>query len=123
MGPTTEEIKPLRAHFVHGDEHTFDSERAQRENEWSDEERLYVEKKLQDPYNGYVGKLDGRGIWVVEDGHKAEIPVKAGAICRAVREFDGEPCDNFAVEGGLYCEDHILAAVAPPIETTGPAVT
>lgn len=111
-GPVTQVVKPLRAIFKYGNDHTFDSLAAQEEFDWTDAERELVEQTLQKPSNGYFGKSDERRIYldtpqVVED---------SGEPCKGVNIVDGQPmpCPNNAVPGGLYCDSHVLATVNAP---------
>lgn len=122
-GPVTETVKPLRAIFKYGDEHTFDSEAAQAEYGWSDDERELVEQKLQEPSNGYFGKFDERRIY------RADLPQPEDLIahsdeerCIGVNIVDGQPkrCKKKAVGGSLYCDDHVLESVTGPTIATCP---
>lgn len=124
QGPTTERVKALRAIFKYGDEHTFDSVAAQKEFGWSDVERELVEKALQDPDNGYVGKLDGRGIWPAKDLPVGPVLAANEAEQCAVR-FAGslERCPNKAIDGGLYCDVHVIAAIETPAPVQEPEPT
>lgn len=122
-GPTTEQVKPLRAIFKYGNEHTFDSTAAQEEYGWTDEERELVEKKLQDPSNGYFGRFDERRIY------RADLPQPRDLIaqsdeerCIGVNIIEGTPkrCDKKSIEGSLYCDDHVLETVSGPTVATCP---
>lgn len=121
-GPVTQQVKPLRAIFKYGNEHTFDSILAQLEYDWTEDERILVERALSNPSNGYLNKRDGRGIW-------PDVPVEQQAerdqagdivVCKAMNVADGQPmpCDKPAIPGSLYCDAHVLESVsAPTIDT------
>lgn len=117
-GPVTQVVKPLRAIFKYGNDHTFDSLEAQEEFGWSDVEREMVEKALMNPRNGYFGKSDERRIYLDAPQAVAD----SGEPCKGVNIVDGQPmpCPNNAVAGGLYCDQHVLEAVNAPTVATCP---
>lgn len=60
-GRRVDSIKGLRAEFT-GSERIFDSEAAQKQNRWSDEDRLEVERYLlTHPEFGHMRTIDGGG--------------------------------------------------------------
>lgn len=103
------EMRPgLRAKFDL-DNHLFDSEQAQRENGWSDEERIAVEKHL------LKSKDYGNGI-VLSPGQ--EVPEelqplaakneRVAAKCVHIDFINGEvkQCNEEALPGGDKCDIH-----------------
>lgn len=112
QGPVTQVVKPLRAIFKYGNDHTFDSLAAQKEYGWSDTEREMVEQALQDPSNGYFGKFDERRIYL----DTPQVIEESTEKCKGVNIVNGQPmpCENNAVAGGIYCDRHVLETVNAP---------
>lgn len=111
---------PLQARFNWGNGHVFDSVKAQEENAWDDEMRLIVENALLNPANGYLRKVDGRGIWPEgqevapepkEQVEQTEMPEVTPCI---VLLDDNTRCPNNAVPGNFKCEEHLdVSELAP----------
>ena len=97
MDPITKRVehtKPIRVHFK---EHTWDSEVAQKEFRWSDEERQEAENYLLNHPD--FGKVDGRGIFI--DQTRAQMPQAEYEAIMANRDMNkmkralaGEPNDG-----------------------------
>lgn len=101
--------KPIQVQFK---DHRLDTD----ELHLSPEDKVLVEEALQDEWKfpEFNKTSDPRGYWVAREskrvGPKTEIPTKK---CEAMVP-DGEgfrPCDNPAIEGGNFCEDHVLEGV------------
>jgi hypothetical protein len=143
--------KPLRANF-RGPQRVFDSEAAQREFGWTDEERLQVERHLlshksygMPGWHGVGGlylapgevippehegvvrtDLPGPRPGVMGSDTPATPPEEARCIFIATGVDDVEQCESAAVEGQSYCAHHLeLAAAAEgsPKPKTKPKAT
>lgn len=117
--PTLREVHPgygvqiipgLRAVFA-GEDRLFDSERAQRDHNWSDEERIRVEKHLLN-HKDY-----GNGIYLAPGQELPEEYVgvarvkpedKSVARCTFVEFVDGsiKQCENESMVGENRCSTH-----------------
>lgn len=103
--------------FVNGE---FDSEEWQKQDpeERTDKLRQVVEAKIEaDPNYGQIG--NPRGLWRMTDLKKREegqVPAPEPIErekCEAIVEQDGQhvQCQNEAVAGAKFCDDHILETV------------
>lgn len=115
--PTTVAVKPLRAVFKYEGGHTFDSQKAQVEFGWTDEEREQVEAFILDPIrNPYLNKRDTRrSITCLDTLPEPVAEQEAVAVevktCKSVSldpaSGDYVPCTNAAIEGLDVCDDHL----------------
>lgn len=120
-GPETHRTDPLIARFEWENGFLFDSEKAQKKYNWTDEEREYVENYLLDPdRNRYINRSDLRKTMHCLDHveeYNASLKAQAElnpspqappkAKCRGWDVEANAQCTEDAIEGIDYCKRHV----------------
>ena len=121
-GVQIDRVPALRADFKWQNGFMFDSELAQQENGWSDEERKLVEKYLLDPRkNRYLNRSELRKTMYcvdIVDEHNRRLreqsqavgqgePAEPKPMCKGWDVDAGAPCTEDAIEGIDYCKRHV----------------